>query len=163
MAGEQRLVGGDHRAADLERAADGGQSRAVLAADQLDEEVDGVRLGEGHGVVEPLQARHVDAAVLGPRARAHRGDDHRAAELAGELGALLLQDAHQRGADVAEPGDADAERRGGGRLGLLLHGLEDAGAGVAARLAALAQVEDEQRIARDLRGRSGSASSRARR
>src|SRR6185312_1333865 len=49
----------------------------------------------------------------------------------------------------------DAERRQGRQLGFVGHGLEDAGAGVAARLAALAQVEDEQRIAGDLAAEAG--------
>ena len=72
VPGEQRLVGGDHRAADLERGADRGKRRAVLAADQLDEEVDVVGFGQRHRIVEPCEAGEIDAAVARAGAGARR-------------------------------------------------------------------------------------------
>ena len=57
VPGKQRLVGGDHRAADLERGLHRGERRAVLAADQLDEEVDAVRFGQRHRDRRTIRAR----------------------------------------------------------------------------------------------------------
>ena len=155
VAGKQGLVGGDDRAADLQRSAHRRKRWAILAADQLDEQVDAVGFGERHRIVEPLERRRVDPAIAGAGPRADGSDDDRPADLAGEFSAVLLQDAHERRADIAKTGDADAQRRGGRRFGLILHGLEDARPGVGARLAAFAQVEDEQRIAGYLAAEAG--------
>jgi hypothetical protein len=53
MLGDQGLVGGDDRLAGPERRLDRRLGRAIRAADQLDENVGLVRLGQGDGVVEP--------------------------------------------------------------------------------------------------------------
>ena len=112
MAGEQRLVGGDDRAADLERGRDGGQRRAVLAADQLDEEIDVGRLGERDRIVEPGDVREVDAAIAVARLRPQTAVTTTwRPSFFGELDAVLLEDADQRRADIAEAGDADPQRR----------------------------------------------------
>ena len=149
MPGEQRLVRGHHRPADLERGAHRGIGRPILAADQLDEQIDIGGLGQRNRIVVPGDLRQIDAAV----ARAGTGGDGRhhqlPAELARQFLAVLLQDAHQGGADIAEAGNADAQRRNARRFALVLHRLEDTRAGVATRLAPFAQVENEQRVAGD--------------
>ena len=72
VAGEQRLVGGDHRAARLERGRDGGLGRAILAADQLDEEIDVGDLARATGSSNQATLGDVDAAVAVAVAGARR-------------------------------------------------------------------------------------------
>ena len=59
MAGEQRLVGRHHMFARTEGRLDRGLCGAFRAADQFDEYVDPVALGQLHGIVEPLETRDV--------------------------------------------------------------------------------------------------------
>ena len=109
MPGEQRLVGGDDMAAGLERGLDRRARRALLAADQLDEHVDVAALGKLDRIVEPFGRAEIDAAVAAARARRNAGHDELAAALAGQLGGLLRQRAHDRSADRAEAGNPDAQ------------------------------------------------------
>ena len=149
MPRQQCLVGGHHRASGFERRPHRSVSRTVLAPDQFDEQVNIGRFGQSHRIIEPGDRGKIDAAVLGAGAGGDGGNAEPAAELAGQLLAILLQDTHERCANIAEPGDANAKRSDGCRFTLVLHGFQYPRAGVAARLASLAKVENEQRVAGD--------------
>ena len=112
VAGEQRLVGGDDVAAGFERCLDAIERGALLAADQLDEEVDVRRAGERHRVVDPAGTGEVDAALLRPVAGRHGRHHEVAAALPLELGRLLGKHPHHRGADGAEPGNSHPQSFG---------------------------------------------------
>ena len=149
MPGQEGLVGRHDRTADLQSGADRREGRTVLAADQLDEEIDPVGLGERDGIIEPFEVGRIDPAIPTARTGAHRRHGDLAPQFSRQFLAILLDDAHQGGTDVAETGNTNPERRLESGVRLFLHRLEDAGARVGARLASLAQVEHEQRVPRD--------------
>ena len=84
---------------------------AVLAADQLDEHVDGVGVRQADRIVVPGDP--VDGSkprVAGAVARAHGDNVHGAAELRGDGIALPLQEPHDRRAHGPQPRNAEPER-----------------------------------------------------
>ena len=107
----QRLVGGDDVLAVLERGLEQLAGDAVGAADQLDDDVD---LGIGRhrrGILVPAHRREIDAAVAPPVARRYRGDDDAAAGALRQQIGLPVQQLQNAGANGAETGDGDLERR----------------------------------------------------
>ena len=142
-------------ATDFEGSLYGCESRAVFAADEFDEEIDAVPFGEGNRIVEPGKPRNVDAAVSGTRARGNGNDFKLSAKFSGEFSAILLQDADEGSADIAQACHANAQGCLATRFTKLCHGLGDAGARFAAWFAAIAQVEDKQRIAGDNATKTG--------
>ena len=112
MLGEQRLVGRDDvLLAALERRLDRRLGRAVLAADQLDEDGDRGIGREFHRIVEPADAGDAHAARLVALARRHARDLDRPPHRLGEPGGVRLDEVEQAGADRAEAGDAEGEWR----------------------------------------------------
>src|SRR5690606_12888347 len=77
------------------------------------------------------------------------GDLERATELSGQDLGIALENSDQGAADIAEPGVADPQWGAAVAIGVFLHGLENAAPGVAARLTALAEIEDEQGVTGD--------------
>ena len=110
VLGEQRLVGGDHRFARRQRRLDRALGRIAGAADQFDEHVDVGRARQRHRIGEPFHLLEIDAAILGPRARADRDDLDRAPATRGERLALARHLGDQGGADRAQSGDTDFQR-----------------------------------------------------
>ena len=110
MLGEQRLVGGDDTLPRLQRRAHALIGGTVLAAHQLDEDVDRVGAREPDRVIVPGDRVEVDTAVLGPVACADACDLYRAAELRDEGVALPLDEARDGCADRAQSGDPEPER-----------------------------------------------------
>ena len=106
---QQRLVGGDDRLAGLQRRADRRKRRVAVAADQFDKRIDAGIARKLHRVRDPAQLLHIDAAILAARAGADRHDLDRAAALVGQHRALLVDQAHHRGADRAETGETHFE------------------------------------------------------
>ena len=108
---EQRLVGGDHGLAGLERALDRRLRRIAVAADQLDEHID-ARIGRKRDRVrDPAQLLQVDAAILAARARADRDDLDRPAARGASAARCCVDQAHHRGADRAETGKTHFQGR----------------------------------------------------
>ena len=106
---EQGLVGGDHRLAGRQRRLHGGFGRAVVAADQLHEDVDG-RIGRQlHRIVEPGHVVERDATVLAARAGADARHDDGAPERFGEAGAMRLHEAQQAAPHGAEAGNPQSQ------------------------------------------------------
>ena len=88
----------------------GGLGGAVVAADQLDEDVDG-RVGrEAVGLVEPGDPLDADVALLAARAGAHAGDDDFAANRLRQPRAVGLQKPQQADTHGAEPGNTQSQR-----------------------------------------------------
>ncbi len=109
VLGKQRLVGGHDMAAGLERRFHRGSRRPLIAADQLDEDVDIGDLRHLHGVVEPLCRAKIDAAVALWIAGRNGGDDDLAPALARQFGRLVAQHARHRRADGPETGDSHTQ------------------------------------------------------
>ena len=109
MLGKQRLVGGHDRFAMLERGLDRKARGTLVAADQLDEEIDVLGRRERDGIVEELDGRCVEAAILGPVAGRDGGHDDLAAGAGLQRLVLLRQQAHDGRADRADAGDADPQ------------------------------------------------------
>ncbi len=152
MPGQQRLVGRHHRAAILQRRSHRSQRRSILAADQFHIEVDIPRPRQRDRIVEPFERRNIHAPIARAGPRRNRRHDDSPSQLARDGIAVLGQDSDQRRPDRSQTGDADPQRPHlaafFARIGL--HRPRDALPRFAAGLAPVAQVEDEQRIARDL-------------
>ena len=103
VLGKQRLVGGDDVPPGLQRRLDRSPRRPLVAADQLDENIDVGLLGELHRIVEPLGRGQIDTAILAGTARRNGGDDDGPAALAGQFGGLSRQHARHARADGAQP------------------------------------------------------------
>jgi len=117
VMGKQRLVGSDHRFAGGERSLDGGFGWTVRSADEFDQAIDLGRSRQFDGIVEPGQPGEIDAAVAVAITRADGGDADGAATAQTQRIVLTPQDAKDRCADRAKPGEADPER-GRGCLGM---------------------------------------------
>ena len=115
MDGQQRLVGGDDVLTGLQRGGDGVARRAFRAADQFHHQIGAGLRRHGDGIVEPLHARQVDAAVLALGPRADRDHLDPAAAALFDQRALRLQQLQDTGADRTEAGDGDFQ---GGLLGV---------------------------------------------
>ena len=117
MGRQQRLVGGDDRLASGERRLHRLAGRALGAAHQLDEEVDVRRTGQGHGIVEPGEARDINAPLAVALAGADGGDRDGAPGPGRKGGGLAVEEADDGSADVAETGYANAQGLGHGASG----------------------------------------------
>src|SRR5690606_26482143 len=95
-ARQQGLVRGDDMLAALEGCLDTRLCRTVLATHQLDEDVDVGLTCKRDGIIEPLDAGKVDAAVTSAVACGDRGDGDRPAALAGYFIPLRRQNARHR-------------------------------------------------------------------
>src|SRR4029453_5846715 len=110
MVGYQRLFGGNHRPAGLERRLDRRLGRVSLPAHQLDEEIDVRGPGQSHRIVMPSNAPEiVVAATLVARSRANPAEPDGRAGARRDQGLVVLQGIENAGAYRAEPGDADAQ------------------------------------------------------
>jgi hypothetical protein len=107
MMGEQRLVGGDHMLAGAERGLDRVLGNALLAADQLDENVDLRIAGELDGVGHEAEAGDIDAPVLAPVARGYGCDLDRPAESLGKGITALGEKSQEAASDCAETGEPE--------------------------------------------------------
>ena len=74
-----------------QRGLDGGFCRAVVAADQLDEDVDGWICREPVGGIEPGHAFQADPAILVAAAGGNAGDDNLTSDCLCEPRAVRLQ------------------------------------------------------------------------
>ena len=108
--GDERLVRGDDMLAVLQRGRDQLARHALAAADQLDHDI-GIAPRQRRRVGLPAHAAEIEAAVARSVARRH-GDQLELAPGAPlqQLG-ILPQQPHRAGADRAEPGNRDFERR----------------------------------------------------
>ena len=109
--GEQRLVGGDDVLAGAERRLDRLLGDALLAADQLDEDVDPGSRGERDRIGDEAEAGDVDVAVLAADCAPRRptisiGRPMRSARSAPALG----KEPQDPAADRAEPGEPEFQR-----------------------------------------------------
>ena len=110
VMGEQRLVGGDHMLAGAERRLDRVLGGALLAADQLDENVDVGIAGELDRVGDEAEAGDVGVAVLAPVARRHGHDLDRPADALGKGWATLGEKSQDPASDRAETGEPEFQR-----------------------------------------------------
>ena len=85
---------------------------ALLAADQLDEDVDPGIAGELYRVGDEAEAGDVGAAVLAPVARRHGHDLDRPAGGFGEGRASLGEKSQDPASDCAETGEPEFQRLG---------------------------------------------------
>ena len=85
---------------------------ALLAADQLDEDVDPGIAGELYRVGDEAEAGDVGAAVLAPVARGHGHDLDRPADGFGEGWAALGEKSQDPASDCAETGEPEFQRLG---------------------------------------------------
>ena len=110
VMGKQRLVGGDHRLAGLERRLDRRLGRIALAAHQLDEDIDLGRPGQRHRIVMPGDPGEIVLArrLLRDRAETPASSD-RAAGACRYHRVMEPQGIENARANRAEPGDADAQ------------------------------------------------------
>ena len=117
VMGQQGLIGGDDVLAVLQRGGDDPTRHPVAAADQLDHDIDTGQSGHRHRILVPRHAGKVDAA--GPRAvaRRYRGELERPPGMALQQGGIAPQQRHRPGADRAETGDGNSQRRDHGATG----------------------------------------------
>ena len=94
VMGEHRLVRGDEAAPGGKRVAGQRQRRTVRSADQFDHHIGLSMGGECGGVVDPVETRQIDAAILGPVAGGYRDDLDRAARAPGNQVAIGVQQAN---------------------------------------------------------------------
>ncbi len=107
--GKQRLVGGDHVLAGPQGRFHSRLGGSILAADQLDEHVDG-RIGrQPLGFVEPGDIIEGSFALLVARAGADTSHHDVAADHIGEARPVGLQQAKQATANGAEPGNTQSQ------------------------------------------------------
>jgi hypothetical protein len=108
---DHRLVRRDHVAAGADRRLGQRLRGPVAAADELD---DDVRIGFRRHldrVVEPAEARKIDAPVAFAVARRHRRDAQRPAAALLQQVSLHRQQRERACADRPQPGERDLERR----------------------------------------------------
>jgi hypothetical protein len=111
MTRKQRLVGGDHVLAGLERGLDAVARRAFVAADQFDQHIDLANPRHVGRVVIPLQAGQVMAApVLRLRAGRYRRHLNRAATARRDQLAVTRKLVQHTGSHGAQTGNAYAQR-----------------------------------------------------
>ena len=116
MARQQRLVGGDHAAAEAERRLDRALGRIALPAHQLDEHVDAAIARERDRIGDLAHLGQVERGVLG-RVLGRIG--HQLDAAAGALrerGARARQHRGHGRADRAQAGEAHSERFGHGAI-----------------------------------------------
>ncbi|MNX82791.1 hypothetical protein D3C86_1145320 [compost metagenome] len=109
VLGQQRLVGCHHMETTGECRTHRIFRLTGSAADQFDEDVDIGFACHLLGRVEPGNTLEIDAAVARTVARAHRNNLNRASAGNRKFVASLLEDAHERSADSAEPRYADSQ------------------------------------------------------
>jgi hypothetical protein len=112
VMGEQRLVGGDHMLAGAECGLDRVLRGALLAADQLDEDVDLGIAGKLHWIGNETEAGNVGAAVLAPVARRHGHDLDGPADAFTKSGASLGEKSQDTASDRTETGEPEFQRLG---------------------------------------------------
>jgi hypothetical protein len=99
-----------------ERRLDCGSGWPIRAAHELDYAINFGGARQLHGVVEPGIAGEVEAAITGLVPGRNGSDAHGAAAPLRESIVLASQDAHDRGTNGAEAGDADPKRLCHGRI-----------------------------------------------
>src|SRR4029079_16435973 len=109
VPGQQRLVGGNHWFAGLERPRHRGPRRIGVATDQFDEGVDPRIACQLDRIGHPTQPLHVEAAILAARARTDGDDLDRPTAFVGQRRALMPNQAAHRRADRAETGETHFE------------------------------------------------------
>ena len=107
----QRLVGGNHVLAVIERGIDDLPGNPVGAADQFDDDVDFGIGRHRRRVLVPAHRRQFDAAVAAPVTGGNRGHDDAAAAAFGQQFRLVLQQFESAGTNRAETRDGDLQRR----------------------------------------------------
>ena len=112
MMRDHRLVGGDQALAAVQRRAGQGEGGAVRAADQLDHHVRPGMARQRGGIVDPVEARDVDAAILGPVARGDGDHFDRPAGAAGDQRRIRVDQADHARADGAQACKCDTKRFG---------------------------------------------------
>src|ERR1700722_2102286 len=113
---QQRLVGGHHRLAGSKRAFHRPLGGIARSTHQLDKHVDRGILRQRHGIGDPAEFLQVDSALLTARPGVDRNDLDRPAAARRELVAAMLQKLNDSGADGAQSGKTDFQRRGHGFL-----------------------------------------------
>ena len=107
---DHRLVGRDEALAGLQRFARQGEGRAVRSADQLDDDIDALVMSERDRIVDPIEPRNIDAAILRSIARANRDHLDRPPRAPLDQGGVGAQQANDACADGAQPCEGDAKR-----------------------------------------------------
>ncbi len=108
VLGEQRLVGGDHAGAVLERGQDERPGR-LDAADHLDDQVDVVARDQGRRVGGEQPFGHLDLARRVEPAHGDADQVDRRAHARGQVAGLLLEQPHHLGAHRAAAEHRDLE------------------------------------------------------
>ncbi len=103
MARKQGLVGRDDMATGAQRGFHGSLGRTVLAADQLNENVDIGRFGQFDRIVEPGNTGKINTTVPRAVAGADRRNRYRLTALAREHFGLVTQDTQHRSTNGAGP------------------------------------------------------------
>ena len=110
VMGEQRLVGRDHMLAGTECCLHRLLGDALLAADQLDEDVDLGIAGELDRIGDEAKAGNVDVAILVPIERGDGHDLDRPPNALAKVGAALGKEPQDPASDRAEPGEPEFQR-----------------------------------------------------
>jgi hypothetical protein len=109
MVREHRLVGGHQRLAPAQRRACERERGAIGSADQFDHGIHIVARGEGGGIVDPVEARQVDAAIARAIARGDGDDlDSPPGATLDQIG-ILRQQLNHTAADGTQSGQRDAQ------------------------------------------------------
>lgn len=110
---DHRLIGGHERLALAKALACQGESRAIRAADELDDGVDVVSPGQRAHVVHPLVAREIDAAILVAISRRDGDDLDRPTGTSRDQLPIGFQQANDPRAHRSKTDDGEAKRGGG--------------------------------------------------
>ena len=113
---KQRLVGSHHRLAGSKRAFHRSLGGIARSAHEFDKNIDRRILRQRHGIGDPAEFLQIDSALLRPRPRVDRDNLDRPAAARHELVATVLQKLDDGGADGAQSGKTDFQRRGHGVL-----------------------------------------------
>ena len=112
MMRQHRLVGCDDMLSCFQRPCHKIQRDALFPANHLDHDVNIVTIRDDGGVIDPVNARHVESAIRITASRADDGNLERPAGHCGQMIRLMAQLAGHLAADDAEAGNADTKRGG---------------------------------------------------
>ena len=113
MMRQQRLVGGHHMFAGLQRACDKVERNPLFAANHLDDNIDIIAGGDVTRIIDPVDTGHVESAVGITASRADHGQHQIAAGNSGKRRPVVTELAGNLTPNDTKAGNADTQRAGG--------------------------------------------------